>query len=259
MKTRKSSLLLLVVLIGVASVFRAPSSKADEAVTVFAAASLTGALSEIARLYENQRGVRIRSVFASSSTLAKQIINGAPADIFISANQDWMTRVEKSGRIEPSSRVSLLANRLSLVVPSSQPQTIVLTEPGSILKALKGGRLAMGDPDHVPAGMYAKAALQSLNLWPALRGRIAAAPDARAALAYVERGEVALGIVYASDTVGRAKISEAAKFPQSTHPAISYPMALISGATGSPVQQLFRFLQSDDARVIFLRHGFSKP
>ena len=236
----------------------APATAA-ETVRVFAASSLTGALSEIAARYKSQQGVQISTVFASSSTLAKQIINGAPADIYISANPDWMDRVERSGTLAPGSRQLLLANRLSLIAPSTEGTSVDLSQPNSIVHALKGGRLAMGDPDHVPAGMYAKAALTSWGRWQALKGRIAAAPDARAALAYVERGEVSLGIVYASDVVGRSRVTEVLKFPENSHPPILYPMALISGNDEPAVQQVFRFLQSDDARVIFSRHGFSKP
>ncbi len=226
---------------------------------VFAAASLTGALSEISEHYKTQNNVRVSTVFASSSSLAKQIINGAPADIFISANQDWMNRVEKSGRIERDSRFPLLANRLSLIAPSTKPESLKLTNIDSILTALEGGRLAMGDPDHVPAGMYAKSALESLGLWQALKGRIAAASDVRAALVFVERGEAALGIVYSSDTVGRPDVIEVGKFPRAAHSPISYPAALIRNRISPSVRQFFRFLQSDDARVIFLRHGFSVP
>jgi len=236
----------------------APATAAD-IVRVFAASSLTGALNEIATLYETRQGVRISAVFASSSTLAKQIINGAPADIFISANPGWMDRVERSGTLVPGSRQLLLANRLSLITPSPQETFVDLSVPSTIVQALQGGRLAMGDPDHVPAGMYAKASLTSLGQWQALKGRIAAAPDVRAALAYVERGEVNLGIVYASDVVGRPRVTEVLKFPETTHPPILYPMALIRGSDNQAVQQVFRFLQSDDARVIFNRHGFSKP
>jgi len=253
---RLSAISLICLLLSAIQV--APSNAADT-VRVFAASSLAGALSEIAALYESQQGTRISTVFASSSTLAKQIINGAPADIYISANPDWMNRVESSETLVPGSRQLLLTNRLSLITPSPQEISVDLSVPNSIVQALQGGRLAMGDPDHVPAGMYAKAALTTLGRWPALKGRIAAAPDARAALAYVERGEVTLGIVYASDVVGRSRVTEVLKLPESSHPPILYPMAMISGNDDQAVQQVFRFLQSDDARVIFNRHGFSKP
>jgi len=253
-------LFIITLILGITSAFQATPCKAGETVRVFAAASLTGALGEIAALYENHHGTRISTVFASSSTLAKQVINGAPADIYISANEGWMDQVEKSGLLISTSRRNLLANRLSLIAPSTQPDiTVDLSGRNTILQALNGGRLAMGDPDHVPAGMYGKAALTTLGQWQSLKDHVAAASDVRAALAFVERGEVTLGIVYASDVVNRPKVFEVLKFPQSSHPPIVYPVAMIRGKRSQSAQQFFGFLQSDEARVIFVRYGFSKP
>jgi molybdate transport system substrate-binding protein len=245
------------------TIYAAPGRTA-EVIRVFAAASLTGAVSELAKTYESRTGVNIRAVFASSSTLARQIISGAPADIYMSANLKWMSEVENRGNIDTNTIISLLTNRLSLIAPSSSisssnASTVKLSDPHSIEAALSGGRLAMANPDHVPAGMYGKAALRSLGLWEGLKGRIAGAPNAVAALTYVERGETLLGIVYSSDLTGRTRIKGVATFPQSSHPPIIYPAAVIKGRGLPFIQQFFRFLQSDEARAIFSRHGFSRP
>jgi len=245
---------MLICLIG-----RPVSAPAAQSVKVFAAASLTGAIQNLADLYQSRHHMRISAVFASSSTLAKQIMNGAPADIYLSANQDWMDRVERTGHTLPGSRFSLLGNQLTLIAPASSPVSLDLTAPNAILIALRGGRLAMGDPDHVPAGIYGKAALKTLGQWRSVKDRIAAAPDVRAALAYVERGEVNLGVVYSSDTVGRRKIVVAAIFPPSSHPPIIYPIARIKGRQNDKIERFYQFLKSREARAVFTQFGFSQP
>jgi len=256
-----SRAVLIVALSGLIVIGRALPSLAatEQSVTVFAAASLSGALSELAAAYQQRKNVRVRTVFAASSTLAKQILNGAPADIYISANLDWMDRVEQSGLVKAGSRRPILTNALSLIAPSAQAHQIDLAAPNSVLQALEGGRLAIGDPDHVPAGMYAKHALRTLGQWQSLKDHIAPAADVRAALAFVAQGAVNLGVVYASDTVGRARIVEVARFPRSSYPPIIYPMAIIDQHERPDVRLFFRFLQSDDAHAIFSRYGFSHP
>jgi molybdate transport system substrate-binding protein len=239
--------------------FHIPAVKSEEIIRVFAASSLTGALSEITHLYRSQNDIRVSTVFASSSTLAKQVLNGAPADIFISANQVWMDQLEKSSLLVPGSRRALLGNTLSLIAPASIARPLNLYERASLEQALNGGRMAIGDPDHVPAGMYAKSAFSKLGYWKFVKTRIVATPNVRAALAFVERGEVNLGVVYASDITGRPEVKEVARFPDETHPAIIYPMGLVRGRALPYVRRFFDFLQSDAARVIFTRYGFSWP
>ncbi len=240
-------------------VFHIPTVKSDDVVRVFAAASLTGALSELSALYQSRTNSHVSTVFASSSTLAKQIINGAPADIFISAHPTWMDKVEETGGVDPSSRTVLLGNTLSLISPAQTARRVDLSDQNSIEMAMAGGRLAMGDPDHVPAGIYAKSALNSLGRWQSLKHRIVAAPNVRAALTFVERGEVNLGVVYTSDITGRPGIREVARFPETTHSPIKYTMAIARGRTLIHIVTFFDFLQSDAARVIFSNYGFSKP
>jgi molybdate transport system substrate-binding protein len=254
-RTTNFLLILLVTLL----IIYSESAQANGEIRIYAASSLSGALGEVATSYEAQRKVQIKAVYASSSTLARQIINGAPADIFISANQVWMESVENSGIVLEGSRKYLLSNQLSLISPTPSAKLLGELNLQSIKTALAGGRLAMGDPDHVPAGIYAKQAFKTAGLWREMKKRIVATSNVRAALAYVERGEVNLGIVYTSDTYGRMGVKEVARIPASFHQPIEYPVALLKGRASAVVLAFFEFLQSDDARAIFIQHGFSIP
>ncbi len=227
-----------------------------DSLTVFAAASTTNAVTDIAKLYEASHPVKIRLSFASSSTLAKQIEKGAPADVYLSANPKWMNYLEERDAIVKDSRKDLLGNRLVLIAPADSAIGELTVDSHLDLSGLLGeGRLSMGDPDHVPAGMYGKKALTHLGLWEGIQDKIARAKDVRAALVLVERGECPLGEVYATDAAISSKVRVAGLFPESSHPSIVYPAALITDTKVS--QSFLAFLQSDEAAQIFKKYGFS--
>ncbi len=235
-----------------------PSHAADK-ITVYAAASLTNALQDIASAYEKRTGVAVVYSFASSSTLARQIEAGAPAQIFASADTKWMDDVAAKGLIDPASRVNLLGNALVLIAPADSPlgpRVVDRTLDWSHLLG-DGGRLAVGDPDHVPAGIYAKEALQNLGAWTTLEPHLARADDVRGALAFVERGETPLGIVYVTDARVSTKVKIVGVFPASSHSPIVYPFAIVKGAGTPEVQAYFRFLNGPDSLTVFRRYGFS--
>lgn len=228
-----------------------------QSMTVFAAASLKNALDEVHAAYAKSGSGRPVAAYAASSALARQIENGAPAQVFISADLDWMDYVEKKGLLAAGSRRNLLGNRLVLIAPAGSTAQVALA-PGVNLAALLGasGRLAVGDPQHVPAGKYAKAALEKLGAWDGLSGRLAAAESVRAALAFVARGEAPLGIVYETDARAEPKARVVATFPEGLHPPVTYPAALLRGAKPEAAQYL-QFLSSPQAKAIFARHGFT--
>ena len=219
--------------------------------SVFAAASLNSALSELTTHYEGM----LLSV-ASSSTLAKQIAAGAPADIYFSANAEWMDYLQARQHIEQDTRVDLLGNALVIIAPKGAPFAIRFARNFAFAGAF-AGRLALGDPDHVPAGQYARQALKKLGWWPALKSRIAPAPDVRAALVYVERGECAAGLVYATDAAQSDRAITLATVPDSLHRPIVYPAAIVKGRASAKVRSLLAFFSSDTATDIFRKHGFT--
>lgn len=227
-------------------------------VTVFAAASTTNAMTDIAALYEKSRGQRVRLSFASSSTLAKQVDQGAPADIFISANPDWMNYLVTRGAVIKESRMDLLGNRLVFIAPAGSPnENLAVDKSLDLSPILSAGRLAMGDPDHVPAGMYGKKALENLGLWQEVQNRIARTKDVRAALVLVERAETPLGLVYATDAAISGRVRVAGVFPKENHPKIVYPAALVTGRPQA--RDFLAFLQSAPAARIFEQYGFTTP
>jgi molybdate transport system substrate-binding protein len=228
--------------------------RADE-VVVFAAASLKTAVDAVAADFEAATGDTVTISYAGSNALAKQIIEGAPADIFISAAENWMDEVEKVGLV--AARKDLLRNTLVLVAhgPGVAPVDIV---PGFDLKALLGdGKLAMGMVDSVPAGQYGKAALTTLGVWPSVEGAVAQSDNVRAALSLVVAGEAAYGIVYASDVVSEPAVTVVGTFPESSHLPIVYPAALLTNAEDDADQAFFRALSSDTADARFVEHGFT--
>ncbi len=230
-----------------------PSYAQDERVTVFAAASLKDALDDLVRQY---KGKRIAVSYAASSTLARQIENGAPADLFISADLDWMAYVDQRQLVKPGTRVNLLRNELVLVAPASNAVKVDI-KPGFPLAQLLGDRrLAMADPDSVPAGKYGKAALEALGVWPSVVGRLARAENVRAALLFVSRGEAPLGIVYRTDAAAEGRVRIAGVFPASTHPQIVYPMALLAAGKTAGARGFYDFLKSRAAADVFRRYGF---
>ncbi len=229
-----------------------------ETVTVFAAASTTNAITDIAKLHMDQQKDKVRISFASSSTLAKQIDNGAPADIFISANKKWMDYLEAQKMIAPKSRMDLLGNRIVLIIPAESSLKHIVIKPDFPLGQFLGdGRLAMGDPEHVPAGIYGREALMRLNVWEKVKNKVAAMKDVRAALAMVERGEVPVGLVYSTDAAISEKVRVVGIFPPETHSPILYPAAVVAGHATPAVGRFMAFLGSPAAKTIFERYGFS--
>ncbi len=226
-------------------------------VLIFAASSASGAVEDLAQAYSTRGLGDVRVAFAGSSTLARQIAAGAPADIYISANPQWMDDLATRNALEPGTRRNLLGNRLVFVTPSAAPMDVRLETAFPLVEAMNGRPLAMGDPDYVPAGMYAKAALKTLGLWEALASHVAPMHHVRAALVLVERGEAAAGIVYSTDAAASSRVSVAATFPTNTHPPILYPVAIVAGHDRPEVRRFFAFLTSTEAMTIFTKHGFS--
>lgn len=230
---------------------------AEEPVTVFAAASLTDAVEEIAARYEAETGAAVRLSFAASSTLARQIAAGAPADIFLSANERWMDYLAEAGLIDEASRTRVLSNRLVVIAPADSRLERVTVDAGLDLAALvDGGRIAMADPDHTPVGLYAKEALETLELWEQAAPRLARTAEVRAAVALVASGEAPLGVVYATDAAVTPAVKIVGRIPPETHTPISYPFAVIEGAAGPAVAEVFAFLRGPAAREVFEAAGF---
>jgi molybdate transport system substrate-binding protein len=232
--------------------------EAPPPVRIYAAASLTGAINEIATAWERLGHPRPLRVFAGSPTLAKQIEAGARADVFISADAAWMDFLAERGRIDPASRTNLVGNALVLIAPKERPFTAGL-RPGAALAAAFDGRLCTGETQSVPVGIYAREALESLGAWASLSSRVVGLDDARAALARVERGECGAGIVYATDAAVSTRVVVVARFPPATHRPIVYPAARVAGSAAQG-GDLLEFLRSDPAaRAVFTRHGFVVP
>ena len=227
-------------------------------VTVFAAASMTNALQQIADEYKkvNPQEEVIFS-FASSSALARQISTGAPADIFVSADQKWMDFVQEKKAIEESSRTVLVGNNLVMIAPkSSQIDKVDLTD-SKWQSLLNGNFLAVGDPEHVPVGIYAKAAFTHLGQWQALENKLARTDNVRSALALVERAEAPLGVVYATDAKVAREVKTVAVFPPQSHPPIEYPAAIVKDHDNKDTQAFFTYLKSNEAKKVFAENGFA--
>lgn len=228
-----------------------------EGVLVFAAASLKTALDAIAPGFEAETGQEVTMSYASSSVLARQIQLGAPADLFISANADWMNVLEQEGLITATSRVDLLGNGLVLIGAPGEDSAEIRPD-FDLAGRLDGGYLAMGLVNAVPAGIYGKAALEGLGLWDTVQGQVAQADNVRAALALVATGAAPLGIVYRSDAKAEDRVHVVADIPAELHPPIIYPAALTTSARPEALA-LLTYLQSDTAQAEFLRQGFSLP
>ncbi|HEY5761206.1 MAG TPA: molybdate ABC transporter substrate-binding protein [Steroidobacter sp.] len=245
----------------IAGLFLAQAASAAEAqrepLIVFAAASLTDVLQQAGPLYTKQSKVEVKFSFAASSALAKQIESGARADAFLSADQDWMNYLQERKLIKTETRSDLLGNRLVLIAPKDSKVTLKLQKGAPLLAALgPNGRLSTGDPDSVPVGKYAKAALGNLDLWSAIEPRLVRADNVRVALMYVARGEAPLGIVYATDAAAEPQVRVVDLFPESSHAPISYPMAATTTASAETASFL-KFLRGDAARAIFTKAGFT--
>jgi len=230
-------------------------SVASETITVFAAASLKDALDANVKAFREQSGDRVVVSYAASSALAKQIEAGAPADIFISADLDWMDYLEQRKLIKRDTRRNLLRNRLVLIAPADSKVSLDIVPGFPLAKLLGNGRLAMADPDAVPAGKYGKAALEALGVWKDVQSKVAAAENVRAALVLVGRGEAPFGIVYRTDAAVDPKVRVVGTFPEESHPPIIYPIALTASA--KPAAKTFLdWLGRPEARAIFQRYGF---
>ena len=233
-----------------------PAAADDQNMLVFAAASLADAMTAVADAYKSETGQEVSLVFAASSALARQIENGAPAAVFVSANPGWIDRLDEAGLLAAGSRIDLLGNRLALIAPRASTATAEITPDLDLPSLLGGGRLAIGDPDHVPAGLYGRAALESLGLWADAEPHLARTGDVRGALVLVARGEAPLGIVYATDATITDEVRLVGLFPADSHPAIVYPAAVTFGADES-AHDFLEFLTGTQAQAIFRARGFS--
>jgi molybdate transport system substrate-binding protein len=227
--------------------------------TVYAAASLKNALDEVDAAYARSRGgVRVVAAYAASSTLARQIEQGAAADVFISADVEWMDYVAQRRLIRADTRANLLTNRLALVAARDSTVRLAMGRGMPIAQALGAGRLAMAGPD-VPAGRYGQAALTSLGVWAAVKDRTALGENVRAALQFVARGEAPLGIVYDTDAMAEPAVRIVGLFPQASHPQILYPAAVTATSRNPAAGPYVRFLAGPQATAIFRAYGFSRP
>lgn len=237
----------------------ASAQSAGKDVVVFAAASLKNALDEIAAAWVKETGKPNPKIsYAASSVLAKQIENGAPADLFMSADLDWMDYVAERKLIRPETRLNLLENRIALIAPSDSTAKVDLVAGVDLTAALgRDGRLAMGNVDAVPAGKFGKAALETLGGWDRVKDRVAQADNVRAALLLVSRGEAPLGIVYTTDAAADPKVRVIATFPQDTHPPIIYPAAVLKDSASADSAAFLAHLRGAAARASFEKQGFT--
>jgi len=240
-----------------ASVWGAGASAQDEKLVIFAAASLKDALDAINTAYHRDKGQGTATSYASSSTLAKQIEAAAPADIFISADLDWMDFLAKKNLIKPETRTNLLGNQLVLIAAADSAIKLGIGPNFPLAQALGNGRLAIADPTSVPAGKYGKAALEALGVWPAVADKLAPAENVRAALLLVSRGEAPLGIVYQTDAVADKGVKVLGAFPDDTHPPIIYPIAVVASSTNPAAADYIIYLKSSTARTLFEKQGFT--
>jgi molybdate transport system substrate-binding protein len=225
-------------------------------ITVYAAASLTNALDELGTGYTQSSGQAVKFSYAASSTLARQIEAGAKADIFFSADTDWMDYLQNRNLINSASRVNVLGNRLVLIAPADSKVQIKIAPGFDLAAALGDGRLSTGDPDSVPIGKYARSALLSLGVWNSVVDRLVRADNVRTALAFVDRGEAPLGIVYETDALVDKKVRIVDWFPANTHPPIVYPMALTIGADKG-ADGFIAYVRGSTGQAIFKKYGFS--
>lgn len=232
-------------------------AKPGKSIIVFAAVSLTDALGEIDKVYTARTGVEVKTSFAASSALARQIESGARAEVFFSADEEWMNYLAQRNLLQPRSRHDVVGNRLVLIAPVDSTANIDI-EPGFSVAAALGdkGRLATGDPDSVPVGKYAQAALTKLGAWEALAPRLVRAENVRAALAYVARGEARLGIVYSTDARAEKRVKVVGTFPENSHSPIRYPIAATTAATADGAKYI-EFVRSKASQRIFEKYGFS--
>lgn len=226
-------------------------------VVVFAAASLKNALDEAAAAWMRDSGRRVVVSYAASNALARQIEAGAPADIFFSADLDWMDYAASKRLIQPESRVSLLGNSLVLIAPKGSTAQVELNPGLDLASFLGNNRLAMGHVNAVPAGKYGKAALEHLGAWAGVKDKVAQTENVRAALLLVSRGEAPLGIVYKTDAASDPNVTIVGTFPEGSHPPIVYPVALTKDSANPEAIEFLGFLRSDKAKPFFEKQGFT--
>ena len=230
--------------------------RAQEPVVVFAAASLKEAFDEAALAFRASTELPVKISYAGSLALARQLEHGSPADVFIAADRESMDYAASRKSIRAESRFDFLSNRLVVIAPAASPVKTLALEAGPLQAALAGGRLAMGDAKFVPAGKYAKIALENLGLWRMVEARLASSENVRAALGFVAQGEAPLGIVYATDAAAEPRVRVVATIPASAHPPITYPVALTSGSSNPAAIKFVEFLRAAGARSLFERKGF---
>jgi molybdate transport system substrate-binding protein len=250
-------LIVVFLMLGIALDARAPSAAGQNPpLIVFAAASLADAVTAVSKAFTQDTGIAVKTSFAASSVLAKQIESGAPATVFFSADEDWMSYLQSRNLLAPGSRKDVLANQLALVAPADSTASVKITSGPALLQALGAARIATGDPDAVPVGRYARAALIRLGVWEQLQGRLVRAEDVRSALAFVARGEAPFGIVYLTDAKIEKRVKLLDVFPPDLYPPIRYPIALIAGA-GADASRFVGFATGSRAVAIFEGYGFS--
>lgn len=239
-------------------VFSPTPSSGAENILVLSASSLGPAITEIAKDFSRRTGIVTRVSTGSSGTLARQIIQGAPADIYIAAATQWIDRLAGERHLNARLTRQLLRNRLVVVSPAGDPDNSLLdlTKPIAVLNRLSGGRLAIGDPSHVPAGQYAKQAIETLGLWPTVRDHLARQVNVRAVLALVERGEAPLGVVYATDLALSTSVQIAAIVPADVHDPILYTAAVVAGRNRPEVVEFFNTLKEPTSEIIYTEYGF---
>ncbi|WP_395395174.1 molybdate ABC transporter substrate-binding protein [Novosphingobium sp. BL-8A] len=247
--------LFLPILLLLASLWT-PAFAQSEGPLVLAAASLQEAMNAAADGWAAKGHPRPKISFAASSALARQIEAGAPADVFVSADEPWMDEVQAKGLVRKGTRVSFLTNDLVIVAPKSKPQRIAIKPGFPLARALGNGRLAVGDPAAVPAGIYAKQALTKLGVWDSVKDNLAPAENVRAALALVGRGAAPLGIVYATDARAEPAVVVAGVFPANSHPPISYPVAVLTASRNRDAEGFRRYLISAEGKAVFRKFGF---
>jgi molybdate transport system substrate-binding protein len=254
----RSALLVCAALLTLLCAGNSGPARADSPdLLVFAAASLKTALDEINTLWHERTSKRAAISYAASSALAKQIEQGAPADVFISADEDWMDYLAKRKLIRLETRSDLLGNRLVLISPKGADLQVNIVPGFPLLSLLGQGRLAMANTDAVPAGKYGRAALEALGVWDSVKGRIVQAENVRAALLLVARGEAPLGIVYESDAVSDPSVTRVGTFPENTHPRIVYPIAVTSDSTKPAAYAFVDMLKTPEAHAVFEEQGFT--
>lgn len=224
---------------------------------VFAAASLREALDEQVGRFESDNGAKATVSYAGSNALAKQIEAGAPADVFLPADVDWLDYLDKRKLVRGGTRIDLLRNRLVLIAPAGSRVALRIAPGFELAAAVGAGRLAMANPDSVPAGRYGREALQSLRVWSGVEPRIARTENVRAALLLVARGEAPFGIVYATDALAERRVRIVDTFPENTHAPIVYPVAIVATSRSPYAQRFIDSLTSPAARAVWVRHGFA--